>query len=95
MTSPLASSTRWLDATAQAELVASGEVTATDLVEAAIERIEAFDAPLNSVVIRWYDDRELPRPMSTADSRAASRCPSSPEFPRCSRICGRTRSDIR
>ncbi|NKB41573.1 MAG: amidase [Ilumatobacter sp.] len=56
MTSSIAQSTRWLDATAQAQLVARGEVTATDLVEAAIERIETFDEPLNSVVVRWFDD---------------------------------------
>ncbi|MFT6292333.1 MAG: amidase [Ilumatobacter sp.] len=49
-------SNRWLDATAHAELVASGEVPAIDLVETAISRIEALDGPLNSVVIRWYDD---------------------------------------
>ncbi|MGA9276302.1 amidase [Ilumatobacter sp.] len=56
MTSSIAQSTRWLDATAQAELVASGEVSAAELVDAAIERIDAFDEPLNSVVIRWFDD---------------------------------------
>jgi len=56
MTSSIAQSTRWLDATAQAQLVARGKVTATDLVEAAIERIETFDEPLNSVVVRWFDD---------------------------------------
>lgn len=44
-----------MDATAQAELVASGQVSATELVEAAIERIEALDGPLNAVVIRWFD----------------------------------------
>jgi len=59
MTSSIAQSTRWLDASAQAELVAGGEVSATDLVEAAIERIEEFDAPLNSVVVRWYDDARV------------------------------------
>ncbi|MFK7916706.1 MAG: amidase [Ilumatobacter sp.] len=54
--SALASETRWLDATAQAELLASGDVSAVELVDAAIERIEALDVPLNSVVVRWYDD---------------------------------------
>jgi amidase len=54
--SPLAINTRWLDATAQAELVSSGEVSAVELVEAAVERIEALDGPLNAVVIKWYDD---------------------------------------
>jgi len=59
MTSPIAQSTRWLDATDQAALVAAGEVSATDLVEAAIERIETFDEPLNSVVVRWFDDARV------------------------------------
>ena len=52
----LAAETRWIDATAQAALVADGEVTAVELVDAAIERIEALDGPINAVVIRWYDD---------------------------------------
>ena len=39
----LADDTRWLDATAQAELVASGKVSAAELTEAAIERIEGLD----------------------------------------------------
>ena len=59
MTSSIAQSARWLDATAQAQMVACGEVTATDLVEAAIERIETFDEPLNSVVVRWFDDARV------------------------------------
>ena len=52
----LAAETRWLDATAQAALVADGEVTAVDLVDAAIQRIEMLDGPLNAVVVTWYDD---------------------------------------
>lgn len=51
----LADDTRWLDATAQAEMVANGEVSPAELVQAAIERIEALDGPINSVVIRWFD----------------------------------------
>jgi amidase len=51
----LADETRWMDATAQAELVASGEVTALELAEAAIERIEALDGPINAVVLRWFE----------------------------------------
>jgi amidase len=51
----LADDTQWLDATAQAELVAEGKVTATELVEAAIERIERIDGALNAVVMRWSD----------------------------------------
>lgn len=52
---PLAEQTRWLDATAQAELVRSGEVTAGELVGAAIERIEALDGPINAVVTPLFE----------------------------------------
>jgi amidase len=51
----IAAQTRWLDATAQADLVDSGQVTAVELVDAAAERIEALDGPVNAVVIRWFD----------------------------------------
>jgi amidase len=44
-----------LDATAQAELVRAGEVRPRDLVEAAIERIEALNPQLNAVVMPLYD----------------------------------------
>jgi amidase len=40
----------WLDATAQAELVRSGEVSPADLVEAAIARIEAVNPRLDAVI---------------------------------------------
>jgi amidase len=53
--SALADQTRWMDATDQAALVASGEASASELLEAAIERIERFDPTLNAVVIRWFD----------------------------------------
>jgi amidase len=46
---------RWLDATAQAELVRRGEVKAAEVVEAAIERIEAVDGTLNAVIHRTFD----------------------------------------
>jgi len=51
----IADDTRWLDATDQAALVASGEVSSRELVEAAIERVEGDDGPLNSVVVRWFE----------------------------------------
>ena len=51
----LSEDTRWLDATAQAELVASGDVSALDLTDAAIERIEQLDGPINAVILRWFD----------------------------------------
>lgn len=54
--STLADQTRFLDATAQAALVRSGEVSASELVEAAIERIEALDGPINAVNYRWFDE---------------------------------------
>ncbi len=58
--SDLAEQTRWMDAVDQAALVASGGATAGELLEAAIERIEAIDPALNAVVIRWFDHaREL------------------------------------
>ena len=51
MTDELAS----LDATAQAELVRSGQLSAVELVTAAIERIEALNPVLNAVVIQDFD----------------------------------------
>ncbi|MCV7146694.1 amidase [Mycobacterium riyadhense] len=53
--SELAEQTRWMDATDQARLVAMGEVTASELLEAAIERIEQSNPALNAVVIEWFD----------------------------------------
>jgi len=44
-----------LDATAQAELVRTGEVTAVELVTAAVERIEALNPALNAVVTQIFD----------------------------------------
>jgi amidase len=44
-----------MDATAQAGLVAAGEVTPLELLDAAVERIERGDADLNAVVLRWFD----------------------------------------
>jgi amidase len=53
--SALADETRWMDAVDQATLVAKGEVTPGELLDAAIERIEQLDPALNAVVIRWFD----------------------------------------
>ncbi|MFC4907031.1 amidase [Actinomadura gamaensis] len=44
-----------MDATEQAGLVASGQVTAAELLDAAIERITDLDPALNAVVMRWFD----------------------------------------
>jgi amidase len=48
--------TSWLDATAQAELVARREVGALELVDAAIARVEALDGALNAVPLRMFDE---------------------------------------
>ena len=45
----------WLDATAQAELVASGQISPAELAEAAITRIEAVDGELNAVIHRRFE----------------------------------------
>ncbi len=51
----LAAATRWMDATDQADLVRRGEVTPTELVSAAIERIEELDGPINAVTTRRFE----------------------------------------
>ena len=51
----LADDTRWLDATAQADLVSTGDVSPIELVEAAIERAERYDSKLNALTYRWFD----------------------------------------
>jgi len=40
----------------QAALVRSGQITATELVDAAIARIERLDAQVNAVVTKRYDE---------------------------------------
>jgi amidase len=45
----------WLDATAQAELVRSGELSPSELVEAAIDRIEALNGDLNAVITPLFE----------------------------------------
>jgi Asp-tRNA(Asn)/Glu-tRNA(Gln) amidotransferase A subunit family amidase len=45
-----------LDAVEQADLVRRGEVTALELVDAAIARVEARDGALNAVVTRTFDE---------------------------------------
>jgi len=46
----------FMDATAQAELVRRREVTALELVDAAIQRIERLNPTLNAVVTPMYDE---------------------------------------
>lgn len=45
----------WLDATAQAELIRQKELKPSELVEAAIERIERVNPQLNAVIYKRYD----------------------------------------
>jgi amidase len=54
-----------LDAIGQADLVRHGEVTAVELVEAAIERIEALNPTINAVVTRLFESarEEARRPL--------------------------------
>ncbi|HEY3958059.1 MAG TPA: amidase family protein [Streptosporangiaceae bacterium] len=47
--------TTWLDATAQADLVRRGEVSATELAEAAIARIDAVNPRLDAVIRTRFD----------------------------------------
>ena len=78
--SGLADETRWMDATDQAALVAKGEVTPSELLEAAIERIEQSNPSLNAVVIEWFDH-----------ARSVAADPALPKGPfRGVRFCSRT-----
>ena len=45
----------FLDATAQAEYVAHGKLSARELVDAAIARIERIDPQLNAVIHRRFE----------------------------------------
>jgi len=45
----------WMDATAQAELVRRGEVSAAELAEAAISRVEAVNPKLDAVIRTRFD----------------------------------------
>jgi amidase len=63
-----------LDATAQAELVRTGQATPAELVDAAIARIERWNPELNAVIVPMFDEarrtaRELRR--GASDSRDA------------------------
>ena len=55
----LADDTQWLDATAQAELVANGDVSSVELIEAAMTRIDRIDPEINAVTMQWYDRARL------------------------------------
>jgi len=51
----IAEQTQWVDALGQAELVRSGSVSASELLEGAIERIAEINPKLNAVNITWFD----------------------------------------
>jgi len=55
MSTTLAVELSTLDATAQARLVRDGEVSTSELVDAAIERIEALNPVLNAVITPTFD----------------------------------------
>ena len=57
----------WLDATAQADLVARGDASPAELVDAAIARIEALNPSLNAVIHERFE-------RARAEARAAATC---------------------
>ena len=59
-----------LDATAQAELVRGGEVTALELVESAIDRIEGQNPSVNAVIHTRYDEARAEAATVTPGSSA-------------------------
>ncbi len=52
---PTVTDLRWLDGWAQAELLARGEASAAELVDAAIDRIEAYNPALNAVITPLFE----------------------------------------
>src|SRR5262249_11977630 len=51
----LADETRWMGGVDQAALAANGEGTPAELLEAAIERMEATDPAVHALTITWFD----------------------------------------
>ena len=82
--SSLADETRWMDAVDQAALVAKGDVSPTELLDAAIERIEAHRPAAQR------RDHPLVRPRSRRVARRSCPTARSVACRSCSRICGRT-----
>jgi len=65
----MSDSQKWLDATAQAELVARGEASPRELVDEAIARVEALNPALNAVIHERFDRaREEARALPESDS---------------------------
>ena len=65
----MSESDAWMDATAQAELVARGDASPAELVDAAIARIEALNPALNAVIHERFE-------LARAEARAAGPGPS-------------------
>jgi len=65
----IADDTQWLDATDQAALITTGEVSAVEMVDGAAERIDRMDGDLNAVVMRW-NDRARSQAAAIDDARA-------------------------
>jgi amidase len=65
--STFAEQTRWMDATAQAELVATGQAHPRELIAAAIERIEADNPAINAVITPLFEQalEQAERPIGT------------------------------
>ena len=55
-----------------AELVRKGEVSAAELVEAAIERIERHNPALNAVVYKAYDEARAAAGAAAGRARSAA-----------------------
>ena len=68
----IAEETRWLDATAQAALIRNKEVTAGELAEAAISRIDQLNTLVNAVNIPWFaHGRELAKHIDATSPNTA------------------------
>jgi amidase len=72
-----------LDATAQAELVRTGQVTPLELVDAAINRVEKLNPDLNAVIPPASGGSQGRR--GVAAGRAVHRCAHPVQGPR---VCG-------
>ena len=53
--SDLARQTQFIDGVGQADLVASGKVSALELLDAAIERTTELNPPINAINITWFE----------------------------------------
>ncbi len=76
----IAEDLRFVDGLGQAALVRSGQLTRAEALEAAIERIERLNPPLNAVVTKMCDEARAAtedspnRPKPRARSQASRSC---------------------